>query len=532
VVSLTSTDRPDRLSFVDAHMGAIFFGLSVLFAIPLFWYGLISLGEAWSTPEYSHGPLIPIVSAYLFLRDMKAVPKANGAVTDRWPGFWVVMAGFLIASVGNVSRIADIVTYGMIIWVWGMVLVSFGLRRGIVLWTGVLHLVYMLPLPNILYWQLSLNLQFISSEIGVALVRAMGIPVFLAGNIIDLGDYKLHVAEACSGLRYLFPVLSFSYIFCVLYQGPRWHKAVLLLAAAPITVLMNSFRIGVIGVLVNSYGIEHAEGFLHAFEGWVIFGACVAILFLMAVVMQRFTRNPKPLADTIDLDFSGLNHQLARVRDQLPSKAMLSTMVVTGMLAALTYVPLQSPEPIVREEFSSFPLRMDGWRGRSSELDPVIEEVLAADDYLASVYSKEGESAPVDFYVAYYRDQSEGDGIHSPEVCIPGGGWEMSAIEKTSTSVEVDGKTITLPINRAIIQRGLQRQLVYYWFEQRGRRLTSEYAIKYYSILDKFNRGRADGALVRSITPILPGESEAKADARLQRFLQVSFPRLGAYVPE
>jgi exosortase/archaeosortase family protein len=68
------------------------------------------------------------------------------------------------------------------------------------------------------------------------------------------------VAEACAGLRYLFPILSFTYLFAILYRGPMWHKAVLFLLAAPLTVLMNSFRIGMIGVLVNQYGIEHAEG--------------------------------------------------------------------------------------------------------------------------------------------------------------------------------------------------------------------------------------------------------------------------------
>jgi exosortase/archaeosortase family protein len=103
------------------------------------------------------------------------------------------------------------------------------------------------------------------------------------------------VAEACSGLRYLFPILSFSYLFAILYRGPLWHKAVLLLAAAPLTVLMNSFRIGMIGVLVHHRGIEHAEGFLHFFEGWVIFGACVAILFLMAWALQRLTARTRCL---------------------------------------------------------------------------------------------------------------------------------------------------------------------------------------------------------------------------------------------
>jgi exosortase len=105
------------------------------------------------------------------------------------------------------------------------------------------------------------------------------VPVFLEGNIIDLGVLRLHVAEACSGLRYLFPIMSFSYIFAVLYRGPMWHKAVLLISAAPITVFMNSVRIAVAGIIAQEYGTDWLDGFTHFFEGWVIFITCVAILF-------------------------------------------------------------------------------------------------------------------------------------------------------------------------------------------------------------------------------------------------------------
>ena len=89
----------------------------------------------------------------------------------------------------------------------------------------MLHLVFMLPLPQFLYWQVSTALQFVSSEVGVALVRGMGVPVYLEGNVIDLGVYQLQVAEACSGLRYLFPIMSFTYVFAVLYRGPRLAQA-------------------------------------------------------------------------------------------------------------------------------------------------------------------------------------------------------------------------------------------------------------------------------------------------------------------
>ena len=156
----------------------------------------------------------------------------------------------------------------------------------------MLHLVFMLPLPQFLYWKINTALQFLSSEIGVAFVRVMDVPVFLDGNVIDLGVYKLMVAEACSGLRYLFPIMSFSYVFAVLYTGARWHKIVLLLSAVPIAVLMNALRIGVIGVLVDRYGIGQAEGFLHFFEGWIIFLSCIAILFLMVQGDAAALRRP------------------------------------------------------------------------------------------------------------------------------------------------------------------------------------------------------------------------------------------------
>ena len=159
----------------------------------------------------------------------------------------------LMALVGNLVQIDDLVFYALIVWVYGLVLVGFGARRGLVFWPSVLHLVFMLPLPQFLYWQVSTALQFVSSEVGVALVRGMGVPVYLEGNVIDLGVYQLQVAEACSGLRYLFPIMSFTYVFAVLYRGPVWHKLVLLLSAVPLAVLMNSVRIGVIGLLVDRH---------------------------------------------------------------------------------------------------------------------------------------------------------------------------------------------------------------------------------------------------------------------------------------
>jgi exosortase D (VPLPA-CTERM-specific) len=506
----------------------------VLAPLPVWWLGFGSLLAAWSTAEYSHGPLIPLISLYLFLRELRrAPPRDPAAPVDRRAGIAVILAALVLGIFGNLVRIPDIVTYAFILWVAGVVLTCMGWEVGRRHQLPVLHLVFMLPLPQFLYWQLTIFLQLVSSELGVWFIRLMGIPVFLEGNIIDLGVYKLQVAEACSGLRYLFPILSFSYLFAILYRGPLWHKAVLLLMAAPLTVVMNAVRIGIIGVMVNRYGIEHAEGFIHFFEGWVIFGCCVAILFATAVALQRLTRDPKPLAETIDLDFDGFGAQLRRLPAIAPARGIAAAALLSAAVAAaFVLVPPPERAAVSRDSFTLFPREFGAWSGGTPErLDPAVEQTLGATDYLSATYMAPGEASYVNFFSAWYEKQTEGTGIHSPEVCLPVGGWEVFSLDPHPVSMPgtVYGD---FTVNRAVIQKGTVKQLVYYWFEQRGRRMTNDYAAKVSVVWDSLTRGRTDGALVRFVTPIEPGEAEAAAEARLLRFMAAVLPRLPAFIPE
>ena len=509
--------------------GLFWFVLLVAGSIPIFWIGIVSLAQAWTTPEYSHGPLIPIISLYLFLRELRKEPLPDLNVTDRWPGILVIIFALMLAVLGNLTRIPDIVTYAMIIWIGGVVLTVFGWKRGIRHQLPVFHLIFMLPLPQFLYWKLTIFLQWVSSALGVWFVSLAGVSVYLEGNVIDLGVYKLQVAEACSGLRYLFPILSFSYLFAILYRGPMWHKAVLLLSAAPLTVLMNSVRIGVIGILVNSYGIEQAEGFMHFFEGWVVFLICIAILFVMAVALQRLTRDPKPLSEAIDLDTQGFGPILGRILSIRPSAALTAGALVT-LLVSTAWAMQGAREVLLveRRPFALFPRQIEEWSGTTSRLTPGIEEVLGADDYLQANYISTESGEMVNMFVAFYNKQTEGEGIHSPEVCLPVGGWEIFSLEPYQVDMSRTGYGV-FEVNRAVIQKGLSKQLVYYWFEQRGKRITNDFTAKASVLYDSLTMGRSDGALVRFVTPI--GRNEAEADARLQDFMNRSLLRLPEFVP-
>ncbi|MCX7888543.1 MAG: VPLPA-CTERM-specific exosortase XrtD [Rhodobacteraceae bacterium] len=526
-----STNHPqagDRLNAAGT-------GLLLLLAagsLPVFWIGFVSLARAWSTPEYSHGPLIPLISLYLFLRGLRReAPVAPGEEGSRWPGVAVVAAALALAVLGNLTEIADIVCYAFIFWVSGVVLTVMGWRRGLRHQLPVFHLVFMLPLPNFVYMKFSVFLQTVSSQIGVWIVSAAGVPVFLEGNIIDLGVYKLQVAEACSGLRYLFPILSFSYLFAILYRGPLWHKLVLLLSAAPLTVLMNAVRIGVIGILVDRYGIAQAEGFLHLFEGWVIFVICVAILFAMAMVLQRMTARPLPLSEAIDLDFTGFGAILRRVGAIAPGAALLSAALLTAAVSAAWHaLPARQVAAIDRDPFALYPSALGGWTAYTVPLEPDVEAVLRADDYLNAVFQAPDGRSTVSLFVGYYLRQTQGQGIHSPEVCLPTGGWEIFSIGVRPLDMTAAGYG-RFDAVRAVIQNGTTKQLVYYWFEGRGERIANDFTAKAHVLMDSLTRGRTDGALIRFITPIRPGETEDDAEARLLRFMPLALGPMPRFVP-
>lgn len=523
-----------RLTLSDwLQPGLFWLAVATIGAFAFFWDGIDALLRAWQLPEYSHGPLIPVLSALLFLRQLKTEPINHAPVTfrDSLPGLIVLLVAMFFGAIGTLSGIDDIVAYALILWVGSILLISFGWRQGKHFWPPVLHLVYMLPLPGVLYFKMSTWLQAISSELGVFFLRLIDVPVFLEGNIIDLGVYKLHVAEACSGLRYLFPILSFSYIFAVLYRGPTWHKAVLLLAAAPISVLMNSLRIAFAGWIVNYVGLSHLEGFTHFFEGWVVFLLCVLMLFLLAWLLLFLRRDKLSLVDALDLDPSGLGTQAARLRLVQATGALIAAavLVIAGALA-FQLRPEVTSITVERDSLTTFPTRLGEWRSTGTvPLDPGIERSLGADDYVSAEFRLPGEAAPVQFFSAYYADQSKG-GIHSPEICLPGSGWEIAWLQRVDIAPRL-GLDEPFNLNRAVIQKGSDRMMAYYWFEQHGRRTAWDFAAKMWLLWDGITVGRTDGALVRIITPINPEESDADAEARLLKLLQESIPVLPRFVP-
>lgn len=498
---------PARLRYTPFALALIVAAL-ILATLP-FTEALDQLYDIWNLkPEYSHGVLIPLISLILVWRQRNWL--ASTPYEGSWSGLPIIAAGLLLWFVGDLSTIFTIVQYGFLLVLYGLVLALTGWNVFRRLWMPLVVLIFMVPLPAFFGNALSLQMQLISSAIGVAVIRLAGISVFLEGNVIDLGTYQLQVAEACDGLRYMFPLMTLAFIVAYFFRAPFWKRAVLFVSSVPIAILMNSFRIGVIGITVEYWGPKMAEGMLHDFEGWVVFMLSTLVLILIAMALNRMGSGKTPWRDALAIDMGPpLTRHVSPLKRQLPP----AFIAATALAATAAVLSLVLPERVEihppRASFAEFPSHVGEWRGRREAIDPIYSKALQLDDYVFANFARP-DARPINFYVAYYSSQRKGQSTHSPRSCIPGGGWSISDIREHAVP---DVGTV----NRAVVQLGMQRQIVYYWFRQRDRQLTDEYRVKWFIFWDALTRNRTDGAMIRLTAPVQPGQNEADVDRELAR---------------
>jgi EpsI family protein len=205
-------------------------------------------------------------------------------------------------------------------------------------------------------------------------------------------------------------------------------------------------------------------------------------------------------------------------------------VVTCCLLSASAVVATTSrPERVPpRESFAAFPLEVGQWTGtRAPEFPEAILRELGVDEYLHASYASAG-APPAGLYIGYYESQRQGDAIHSPANCLPGSGWQP--VESAYLTMDV-GRPIT--VNRWLIQKEEEQQLVLYWYQSHGRVVASEYASKVHLVFDAMRLNRTDAALVRVVVPIAAGQSDARAAAERAAvtFVTSLFPHLERFLP-
>ena len=202
-------------------------------------------------------------------------------------------------------------------------------------------------------------------------------------------------------------------------------------------------------------------------------------------------------------------------------------------LIALTAILLQArgrTEIIAnRLPLSSFPAQLGNWDSTQIELDNETLAILGAGDFLERVYQNPASKLPaIDLFLAYFPSQRTGDTIHSPQHCLPGAGWNPEENTRVTLSLPGHGP---FPANRYVIAKGDARKLVLYWYWAHDRGVASEYWAKYYLVKDSIRMNRSDGALVRIVSDMFPGETPDAAQQRILPFASAVGPLLDDYIP-
>ncbi len=483
---------------------------------------LPDLWTQWQTQEYGHGLLLPFISAVWAIYLLQKTPIIS---KPSYLGIVFISGALILNSIGMVISNHWISHISMIIFLTGILMAFLGVPAVKRIYPAILLLFFTIPLPVTILPALTADLQLLSSTLGVEMLHMMGISAYQEGNIIDLGDHKLDVAIACSGLQYLFPLLSLSYLIAFFSFEIWWKRLFLFLSAIPITLGMNASRIAFSGILYDLYGSGAIEGFLHSIEGYMVFALCLVMLLIVRIALNclpPFNVNKEESLTSFSWN-KLMSNQFQRPRIML----MVMIIAVLSVFTALSVFIANRHDAhieLTRKQFYDFPLNIGHWTGTRSSLTATELRTLNLTDYFVGNYTYEGKSfSPINLYIAYYDKQTQENSIHSPQICLPGSGWTILSHDIYNVGA--------INVNMEVMQKGTQKLLVYYWFREAGYDAATNFEIKKLLLINSFRNGRTDGSLIRLTTPLEEGDQLRDVQDQMDDFLKNTLPYLPEYIP-
>jgi exosortase D (VPLPA-CTERM-specific) len=475
-------------------------------------------------PNFEHGIFVPLFTLFVLWQGRKKLQPI--APAPSWTGLLLVALSLLILVLGVLGAELFFSRVSLLILLAGLII----LFQGWTFFRAVLFpwafLILMIPIPILIMSRVTFPLQLLAAKLATALLELVGVPVLRQGNVIVLASMPLNVAEACSGIRSLLTLVTLAIIYGYLMETRRWVRVVLALSAVPIAVAANSFRIFGTGLLVQYWDPDKAEGFYHALGGWLIFVVALLMFFvvhrLICLIWKSSPAASSNVAPVEERPAGEIPTKAASLRFALVAVPMLATAIGLQTHSSTEVIPPHHP-------LSSLSSQIGGWKGTDEALDEQTLEILGPGEFLVRDYENASEPQPwINLYIAYFPSQKAGDTIHSPNHCLPGAGWIPISRERIQLT-RADGSSI--PVNRYVVTKTGERQLVLYWFQAHGRAVASEWSAKYYLISDSIQLNRSDGGMVRLMTPMLRGESPDAAQARMMKLGSQLLPLLDGYIP-
>jgi exosortase len=239
----------------------------------------------WQDADYSHGFLIPWLSAY-FAWQRRAALWVTVPLPNSW-GISLLLLGLVVLFLGRIGAELFLMRVSMIIVLGGLVLYPLGWAQLKVLAFPLTFLLFMIPIPALILNVVTFPLQLMAASLSTSGLQLIGLPVYREGNLIFLPRLTLEVVEACSGIRSLVSLAAVAVVMAHLTQRRLWKQAVLVVSAVPIAIAVNAFRIWGTGVLAYPYGAKVAQDFYHMLSGWLIFVVAFGLLLAESFVLFR-----------------------------------------------------------------------------------------------------------------------------------------------------------------------------------------------------------------------------------------------------
>jgi exosortase len=240
----------------------------------------------WQIPDFSHGFLVPLFAAFLVWEKRETLRGTK--IAPAWSGIAVMALGLVVLLLGVYGSELFLSRFSLIILLAGLVLAFGGWQLLKELRFALLVLLLAIPLPAIVFNQITFPLQILASKLASGLLPLFGVPVLREGNVIKLAAMDLEVAEACSGIRSLMSLFTLAVFYGYFMEKSNLRRVALVLASIPIAIAANAVRILGTGLCVQYWDPDKALGFFHEFSGWVIFLVSLACLYIVHRAMCLF----------------------------------------------------------------------------------------------------------------------------------------------------------------------------------------------------------------------------------------------------
>ena len=257
-------------------------GLLLLIYLP----ALIDLVQDWvDDSNYSHGFLVPLVSGWLIWKKREQFANIQYRIDST--GLFLLIAGMIFFVLGNGAAEYFSLRFSFVLTLTGVIWYFLGRQVIRLIWFELFFLLFMIPIPYVLYYSVTFPMQLLASKITAGIMNVVGMGVVRQGNILHIQDYSLEVAEACSGVRSLISLLALGAFYAQMTQKRFSGKLILFLSTIPIAVIGNVVRVMVTSLIAYLVTTDITSEPMHSLLGMIVFVIAFILLFILSAILTR-----------------------------------------------------------------------------------------------------------------------------------------------------------------------------------------------------------------------------------------------------